>query len=554
MGGVGKREVDDDGMVVTDLAVDGVVEVGEGAAKVGAPSVGAAFDAAAFFRRGFDEDPIEAHAADGAFEVTLEMEGSGEAFLGAFVGIGEGAAAIVDGAVWIACEVKGAAVLESKFAEFGEEAGFGILGNERDVFGGRVVEVLEVVGGSEEGVGKADGGEPLEALLGPELRVADSFHEFAADAHGGAVGAGGVEIAGKDQGVFDIGDGGEEFFHLLLAAGGEAFVFEVGIDDGDEASGGVLGFDVGEDGDATALTDFAGDAFEEEFVGGEALALFEFGDGVFFRGEPVVARSEAEDADVLQRQAAEDGAAVVAAVFFLIDLLFGEEAFVIGDDGGVPFFLAEVEGIDFDEFNAVDGVHVEVAGEVGGDFAVVGAGHAEVEFVEDQDVGLTECLSVGFDLQELFGGQDPEFVDGGHEGFGVVEGEFDEVVVGAAFDVPHGDAESGADVLYLGETRGGGVSGVEDGGVQDAVELFLEGAAFGFFGGEFFEFFEGEKFGCVGLAEGRDGEEEEEEDFHFVSRLRPSMTSVTSSLESLRSLRMSWRSMAGLPGWRALWQ
>ncbi len=73
--------------------------------------------------------------------------------------------------------------------------------------------------------------------------------------------------------------------------------------------------------------------------------------------------------------------------FCAIDVEICLEALVLLRVGEVNFFGVEIEdGIDFEEFDAVGVVHVEGGGEVGGDVGVVGALHAEVGFVEDEEV------------------------------------------------------------------------------------------------------------------------------------------------------------------------
>jgi hypothetical protein len=57
----------------------------------------------------------------------------------------------------------------------------------------------------------------------------------------------------------------------------------------------------------------------------------------------------------------------------------------------VNFFGVEIEdGIDFDELDGIGVVHMECGGEVGGDVVVVGALHAEVGFVEDEEVEVLD--------------------------------------------------------------------------------------------------------------------------------------------------------------------
>jgi len=119
--------------------------------------------------------------------------------------------------------------------------------------------------------------------------------------------------------------------------------------------------------------------------------LLERRDGGVFGGVPVVANRQTKNADVVEWIATEDRCAVEAAVFVAVDLQVSLQAVVFGGVGEVNFFGVEIEdGVDFEEFCGKGVVHVESGGEVGGDVVVVGALHAEVGFVEDEEVEVAE--------------------------------------------------------------------------------------------------------------------------------------------------------------------
>lgn len=231
--------------------------------------------------------------------------------------------------------------------------------------------------------------------------------------------------------------------------------------------------------------------------------MLERRDGGVFGGIPVVASRQTKNADVVERIAAEDRCAVEATIFLAINLQVLLEALILLWIGKMNFFGVEVEdGIDFDEFDGVGVVHVESGGEVGGDVVVVGALHAEVGFVEHEEVEVLEFLELGF------GGGDPRgafvlifVIDGRFTGrelvelCGVGESGADEVDVEAAFDVPHGDPKDGAEIGDVGAERSGGGILVEEGSVEERVEATGEVAGgFGGFG-EGDEVVEGEEVG-----------------------------------------------------------
>jgi hypothetical protein len=165
------------------------------------------------------------------------------------------------------------------------------------------------------------------------------------------------------------------------------------------------------------------------------------------------------------------------------------------------FFGVEIEdGVDFEEFDAVGVVHVEGGGEVGGDVVVVGALHAEVGFIEDKEVEGLEFLELGVDGGAVGGVVFLIFVIGGRFGWGefvefcwVGECGADEIDVEAAFDVPHGDAEDGAEIGYVRAERFCGGIFVEEGSAEEGVEAVgqVAGGVGGF--GESDEIVEGEE-------------------------------------------------------------
>ncbi len=206
--------------------------------------------------------------------------------------------------------------------------------------------------------------------------------------------------------------------------------------------------------------------------------MLERRDGGVFGGVPVVANRQTKNADVVERIAAEDGCAVEAVVFLVIDVEVLLEALVELRVGEMNFFGVEVEdGIDFEEFDAIGVVHVESRGEVGGDVVVVGALHAKVGFVEDEEVGGLEFLELGVDggavgdvvflifgIGWWFGWS--EFVEFCRVG----ECGPDEIDVEAAFDVPHGDSKTGPEIGDVRAERFGGGIFVEEGSVEERIE------------------------------------------------------------------------------------
>ena len=129
--------------------------------------------------------------------------------------------------------------------------------------GGGIVVGVEVVERIEREFGEAEGIEIGDDLLDPELVVSDALHDFVADGCGGVVAAGGVEVAGEDDGILRRSDLIEESDHLFFAAGGRAFVFEMSRDDGDLAGGGFGDGDIGDERHAATVAEFALDALFE---------------------------------------------------------------------------------------------------------------------------------------------------------------------------------------------------------------------------------------------------------------------------------------------------
>ncbi len=129
--------------------------------------------------------------------------------------------------------------------------------------GGGIVVAVEIVERVESEFGEAERIEVGDDLLDPELIVGDALHDFVADGCGSVVAAGGVEVAGEDDGILDGAELIEERDHLFFAAGGRAFVFEMRGDDGDLARRGFGNGDVGDEGHAAAVAEFALDALFE---------------------------------------------------------------------------------------------------------------------------------------------------------------------------------------------------------------------------------------------------------------------------------------------------
>ena len=142
------------------------VEHLEGFAEVGSEAVGVLPLGGLF-----DEDPVQAGSAEGA-DGAGDMEGRGEAFPVALVGVGEVGGFAVDRAGAVAADIEVTAIIEAKVFDGFEEAA-GLIGeDERDVSGQGVVEVFDVVqNGSAQGDAVGDDGPDVGGGVDPGLGV-----------------------------------------------------------------------------------------------------------------------------------------------------------------------------------------------------------------------------------------------------------------------------------------------------------------------------------------------------------------------------------------------
>ena len=69
------------------------------------------------------------------------------------------------------------------------------------------------------------------------------------------------------------------------------------------------------------------------------------------------------------------------------------------------FFQAEIQGIEFQELDAIGVIHVESFGEIARNITIVGTSHTIVDFIENKEVSGLENVELLFDDFQLVGSQ-----------------------------------------------------------------------------------------------------------------------------------------------------
>lgn len=237
-----------------------------------------------------------------------------------FVAVGEDAFACVDAVGGVAAEVEGGVIGEAVIFDGFEEAADAVGEEDGDVDSEGVLVIFEgvddaafaVEGDDDADEEVADGGDGADEGGG----VIDLAFGDAVEGGGAEVIWGAVVVAGHDDGVGDVLDVAEDFFHLLLALFGAGFDFEVVVDEGDDAAGDLWDGDVDAEEVAPADFNFAGDFVFEDDGAAEAAAFFDEAGVLEFAFIPVVGLVfELEGFDIEDGVAAEDSGAEDAFVF-----------------------------------------------------------------------------------------------------------------------------------------------------------------------------------------------------------------------------------------------